>query len=60
VADADRAHRLPARGQAKYLCQHIQERTGGFTEFLLLHGAIDSIQCSWVKLGDEGCREVPR
>jgi len=25
---------------------------------LLLHGAIDSIQCSWVKLGDEGCREV--
>jgi FO synthase len=71
----------------------IQERTGGFTEFvllpfvhanapiylaglarpgptrrenravhavarLLLHGAIGSIQCSWVKLGDEGCREV--
>jgi FO synthase len=71
----------------------IQERTGGFTEFvllpfihenapiylaglarpgptrrenravhavsrLLLHGAIDSIQCSWVKLGDEGCRDV--
>jgi FO synthase len=25
---------------------------------LLLHGAIDSIQCSWVKLGDDGCREV--
>src|ERR1700677_4116540 len=25
---------------------------------LLLHGAIDSIQCSWVKLGDEGCRDV--
>jgi FO synthase len=25
---------------------------------LLLHGAIGSIQCSWVKLGDEGCREV--
>jgi FO synthase len=71
----------------------IQERTGGFTEFvllpfvhtsapiylaglarpgvtrrenravhavsrLLLHGAIGSIQCSWVKLGDEACREV--
>jgi len=71
----------------------IQERTGGFTEFvllpfvhasspiylaglarpgptrrenravhalarLLLHGAIGSIQCSWVKLGDETCREV--
>ncbi|HJZ29428.1 MAG TPA: bifunctional FO biosynthesis protein CofGH, partial [Streptosporangiaceae bacterium] len=67
----------------------VQERTGGFTEFvllpfihenapiylaglarpgptrrenravhavsrLLLHGAIGSIQCSWVKLGDEG------
>ena len=73
----------------------IQERTGGFTEFvllpfihenapiylaglarpgptrrenravhalsrLLLHGAIDSIQCSWVKLGNEGCRDVLR
>ena len=73
----------------------IQERTGGFTEFvllpfvhanapiylaglarpgptrrenravhavsrLMLHGAIDSIQCSWVKLGDDGCREVLR
>ena len=25
---------------------------------LLLHGAIDSIQCSWVKLGDELCRDV--
>jgi FO synthase len=71
----------------------IQERTGGFTEFvllpfihtsapiylaglarpgvtrrenravhavsrLLLHGAISSIQCSWVKLGDDLCREV--
>jgi FO synthase len=71
----------------------IQERTGGFTEFvllpfihtsapiylaglarpgvtrrenravhaisrLLLHGAIGSIQCSWVKLGDDLCREV--
>jgi FO synthase len=71
----------------------IQERTGGFTEFvllpfvhasspiylaglarpgpthrenravhavsrLLLHGAIDNIQCSWVKLGQQGCREV--
>jgi len=73
----------------------IQERTGGFTEFvllpfihssapiylaglarpgptrrenravhavsrLLLHGAIGSIQCSWVKLGDEGCRDALR
>jgi len=73
----------------------IQERTGGFTEFvllpfihenapiylaglarpgptrrenravhamarLMLHGSIDSIQCSWVKLGDEGCRDVLR
>jgi len=71
----------------------IQERTGGFTEFvllpfihenapiylaglarpgptarenravhavsrLMLHGAIDSIQCSWVKLGDELCRDI--
>jgi len=71
----------------------VQERTGGFTEFvllpfihanapiylaglarpgptrrenravhamarLLLHGAIDSIQCSWVKLGDDLCRDV--
>ena len=23
---------------------------------LLLHGRIDNIQCSWVKLGDDGCR----
>jgi FO synthase len=73
----------------------IQERTGGFTEFvllpfihenapiylaglarpgptrrenravhavarLMLHGAVDSIQCSWVKLGDELCRDVLR
>ena len=73
----------------------IQERTGGFTEFvllpfvhtsapiylaglarpgvtrrenravhavsrLMLHGAIDSIQCSWVKLGDDLCRDVLR
>jgi FO synthase len=71
----------------------IQERTGGFTEFvllpfihtsapiylaglarpgptarenravhavsrLLLHGAIGSIQCSWVKLGDDLCRQI--
>jgi len=71
----------------------IQQRTGGFTEFVLLpfvhtsapiylaglarpgvtrrenravhamsrimlHGAIGSIQCSWVKLGDELCRDV--
>jgi FO synthase len=69
----------------------IQERTGGFTEFVLLpfvhasspiylaglarpgptlrenravhalsrimlHGAINNIQCSWVKLGEEACR----
>ena len=71
----------------------IQERTGGFTEFvllpfvhasspiylagmarpgptkrenravhavsrLLLHDAIDNIQCSWVKLGADICRDV--
>ena len=71
----------------------IQERTGGFTEFvllpfvhanapiylaglarpgptrrenravhavsrLLLHGAIPNIQCSWVKLADDLCRDV--
>jgi len=71
----------------------IADRTGGFTEFvllpfvhasspiylaglarpgptrrenravhalsrLMLHGAIGSIQCSWVKLGDDVCREV--
>src|SRR5215469_5566662 len=73
----------------------IQERTGGFTEFvllpfvhasapiylagmarpgptvrenraahalsrLLLHGAVDNIQCSWVKLGADVCRDVLR
>jgi FO synthase len=73
----------------------IQERTGGFTEFvllpfvhasspiylaglarpgptrrenravhavsrLLLHGAVSSIQCSWVKLGDDLCQDVLR
>jgi FO synthase len=73
----------------------VQERTGGFTEFvllpfihenapiylaglarpgptrrenravhavarLMLHGAIGSIQCSWVKLGDDLCRDVLR
>src|SRR5580704_2672143 len=73
----------------------IQERTGGFTEFvllpfvhanapiylaglarpgptrrenravhalsrLMLHGAISSIQCSWVKLGEDVCRDVLR
>ncbi len=73
----------------------IQERTGGFTEFvllpfvhasspiylaglarpgptvrenravhalsrILLHGAIDNIQCSWVKLGADVCRDVLR
>ena len=71
----------------------IQDRTGGFTEFValpfihtnapiylagvarpgptvrenrvvhamarvLLHGRIDNIQCSWVKLGVDGCRQV--
>ncbi len=71
----------------------IQDRTGGFTEFvalpfihtnapiylagvarpgptarenrvvhamarILLHGRIDNIQCSWVKLGADGCREL--
>ena len=75
------------------LIRSIAERTGGFTEFvllpfvhasapiylaglarpgptrrenravhalsrLMLHGAIGSIQCSWVKLGEDGCREV--
>jgi FO synthase len=73
----------------------IQERTGGFTEFvllpfvhanapiylaglarpgptrrenravhavarLMLHGAIGNIQCSWVKLPDDLCRDVLR
>ncbi len=73
----------------------IADRTGGFTEFvllpfvhasspiylaglarpgptrrenravhalarLLLHGAIDNIQCSWVKLGPDICRDVLR
>ncbi|MEE6257620.1 bifunctional FO biosynthesis protein CofGH [Plantactinospora sonchi] len=73
----------------------IQDRTGGFTEFvalpfvhtnapiylagiarpgptwrenrvvhamarLLLHGRIDNIQCSWVKLGDAGTAELLR
>ncbi|WP_434742969.1 bifunctional FO biosynthesis protein CofGH [Micromonospora sp. SH-82] len=73
----------------------VQDRTGGFTEFvalpfvhtnapiylagiarpgptwrenrvvhamarLLLHGRIDNIQCSWVKLGDEGSAELLR
>jgi FO synthase len=73
----------------------IQERTGGFTEFVLLpfvhanapiylaglarpgptrrenravhavarimlHGAIGSIQCSWVKLGEDLCRDLLR
>ena len=73
----------------------IQERTGGFTEFVLLpfvhasspiylagiarpgptrrenravhalsrimlHGAISNIQCSWVKLGPDACRDVLR
>jgi FO synthase len=25
---------------------------------ILLHGLIDNIQCSWVKLGPDGCREL--
>jgi FO synthase len=72
------------------LIRRIQDRTGGFTEFVLLpfvhhnapiylaglarpgpterenvavhalarimlHGAVDNIQCSWVKLGDDLC-----
>jgi FO synthase len=72
---------------------HIQDETGGFTEFvalpfihtnapiylagvarpgptsrenrvvhamarILLHGRIDNIQCSWVKLGADGCRAL--
>jgi FO synthase len=75
------------------LIRSLAEKTGGFTEFvllpfvhasspiylaglarpgptrrenravhalsrLMLHGAIDSIQCSWVKLGDDLCRDV--
>jgi FO synthase len=75
--------------------REIQERTGGFTEFVLLpfvhasspiylagmarpgptrrenravhalarimlHGAIDNIQCSWVKLGPDACQDVLR
>jgi FO synthase len=27
---------------------------------LMLHGAIDHVQCSWVKVGDEGCRALLR
>ncbi len=27
---------------------------------LLLHGRIDNVQCSWVKLGVDGCRQVLR
>ena len=73
--------------------REIQQRTGGFTEFVLLpfvhanspiylaglarpgptkrenravhavsrimlHGAIDNIQCSWVKLDAQACRDV--
>jgi FO synthase len=73
--------------------REIQERTGGFTEFVLLpfvhasspiylagmarpgptrrenravhalsrimlHGAVANIQCSWVKLGEQGCVDV--
>jgi FO synthase len=75
------------------LLRSIQERTGGFTEFvalpfvhhnapvylagvarpgptprdnravhamarLMLHGAIDHVQCSWVKLGPDGVRAM--
>ena len=27
---------------------------------IMLHGAIDNVQCSWVKLGNDGCRDVLR
>ncbi len=27
---------------------------------ILLHGAIDNIQCSWVKLGEDGCADLLR
>jgi FO synthase len=27
---------------------------------LLMYGSIDNIQCSWVKLGEDGCRDVLR
>ena len=75
--------------------REIQDRTGGFTEFvplpfvhtnapvylaglarpgptgqenravhavarLLLHGRIDNVQCSWVKLGVAGCQQLLR
>jgi FO synthase len=77
------------------LIRRIQDRTGGFTEFVLLpfvhhnapiylaglarpgpterenravhalarimlHGAVDNIQCSWVKLGDDQCVHMLR
>jgi FO synthase len=77
------------------LLRDIQQRTGGFTEFVLLpfvhasspiylagmarpgptrrenravhalarimlHGSIDNIQCSWVKLGADVCQDVLR
>jgi FO synthase len=77
------------------LIRQIQDRTGGFTEFVLLpfvhhnapiylaglarpgpterenravhalarimlHGAVDNIQCSWVKLGDDLCVRMLR
>lgn len=103
------AHRLGLRSSATMMYGHVdhprhwvahlrliaelQDRTGGFTEFvplpfvhhnapvylaglarpgptmrenravhatarLMLHGRIDHIQCSWVKLGDEGCAQI--
>jgi FO synthase len=77
------------------LLRSIQERTGGFTEFVLLpfvhasspiylagmarpgptrrenravhalarvmlHGSVENIQCSWVKLGADACQDVLR
>jgi FO synthase len=77
------------------LLRAIQERTGGFTEFVLLpfvhasspiylagmarpgptrrenravhalarvmlHGSVENIQCSWVKLGADACQDVLR
>jgi FO synthase len=105
------AHRLGIRSSSTMMYGHVdhtghwlghlrtlarlQDRTGGFTEFvplpfvhnnspiylagvarpgptvqenrvvhamarLLLHGRIDHIQCSWVKLGDEGAAQILR
>ncbi|MQA26084.1 MAG: 7,8-didemethyl-8-hydroxy-5-deazariboflavin synthase [Micromonosporaceae bacterium] len=111
VEVVETAHRLGIRSSSTMMYGHvdhpghwlghlrvlaaIQDRTGGFTEFvplpfvhanapiylagiarpgptmrdnravhamarLLLHGRIDNIQCSWVKLGDEGTAAMLR